>query len=344
MRGLVMEVKKDTLVVLTAQGKYLQIKNQGTAAIGDFVPCDSPAFLPFQWFQRLPQLHWFPRHALASVMSLVLVCSAGLGAYGYSQPFGIVSIDINPSMALTYNWFEQVIAVEALNADAEKLLPALDLPSLKHKPVSEAVQKVVDAASAAGYLEPELANVVFISVSDKSSANRTNAVLSEIDQHLSEKEPQAETVLLTGTPKTYTKAKENHIPPTKELIESTLKSDSPENEPQAHNEKPLKRVLQEQKEKREKLSQPAAQEKREKDTIPGNEDRNEHRDSDRPSQRPDIRNKHDSPSDRPDPRGPQSEDADNHDEKGRESGKDSQDKPGWRNQESRDKDNSKDKD
>jgi len=248
MRGMVMEVKGSTLVVLTPQGKYLRIKNDGTAAIGDFVTCDSPAPV---------KIHWVPRNVMAFAASLMLICSAGLGAYGYSQPFGIVSIDINPSMSLTYNWFDQVIGVEALNPDGEKLLP--DLGDLKHRQVPEAVQIVLNAASKAGYMKPELANVVFISVSDKSNKGRSTALLNAIEHDLANISDKTETVLLTGTPEIYNQVSHTHGSPIKELIDSSL-SGKTENNPLAHSSKPLKDILSEQKEKRDKSLKPQMEE------------------------------------------------------------------------------------
>lgn len=244
MRGMVMEVKGKTLVVLTPQGHYIRIKNHGSAAIGDSVPCDNPI---------TPRIGWVPRKAMALAASLMLICTVSLSAYGYSQPFGIVSIDINPSMTLTYNWFEQVISVEALNADADKLLPNLN--TLRNKPVLEAVEAVVSAASQAGYLKPELANVLFISVSDKNSIERSTAILKKLEKEIPEISGETETVLLTGNPKTYESAKKNHETPTKDLIETSL-NNQPENDPLTHSSRPLREIMNDQKIKQDKLKKP----------------------------------------------------------------------------------------
>ncbi len=274
MRGLVMEVREETLVVLTPQGKYIRMKNPGASAIGDFVPCEGAVVWP-QW---LPHIHWVPRKAMALAASFMLMCTAGLGAYGYSQPFGVVSIDINPSMTLTYNWFEQVIAVEALNTDAEKLLPGLE--DLKNKPISEAVNAVVAAASEAGYLEPELANVVFISVSDKNNRDRTTEVLKDIGQDLEKSTGKSEAVLFKGTEETYRHVKKFHETPTKELIESSLKNNSG-NGSQTQSGKPLANILREQEETRMKNA----------DTNrPENSGHQEKTDKEKPSKGPDIKN------------------------------------------------------
>ncbi len=244
MRGMVMEVQGNTLVVLTPQGHYIRVRNHGGAVIGDSVPCDNPI---------APRIVWVPRKAMALAASFMLICTISLSAYGYSQPFGIVSIDINPSMTLTYNWFEQVISVEALNADAKKLLPNLN--TLRNKPVLEAVETVVSAASQAGYLKPELKNVLFISVSDKNSIKRSTAIIKTLIKEIPEISGETETVLLTGSTKTYESTKKNHETPTKDLIEASLKN-QPENDPLTHSSKPLREIMNDQKIKQDRLKNP----------------------------------------------------------------------------------------
>lgn len=234
MRGLVMEVKGSTLIVLTPKGKYLRIKNPGNTAIGDHVSYETSAIQT-----------WMPRQALALAASLLLVCTAGLGAYGYSQPFGIVTVDFNPSIALTYNWFEQLIDVEALTPDAETLLPTA--MALRNRPVTEAVSALVKAAGDAGYLPPDADPVVFIAVSDKTSAQRAAGVITQLESQIREMPEAYETVLLTGNAAAFAHTRKNHASPVEKLVESAL-----ETEPEVTatpSGKTLKQIIRELKEK-----------------------------------------------------------------------------------------------
>lgn len=256
MRGLVMEVKNDTLVVLTSQGEYIHVKNTGTSAIGDFVPCNNPA---------PAGIPWIPRNVLALAASLMLVCSLGLGTYGYSQPFGVVNIDINPSIALTYNWFQQVIATEALNTDGTFLLKQVG--SLKHQPVTKAVAAIVSEAADSGYLKPELANVVFISVSDRNDPSQTQALLQTLDRDFPNLDDKTEVVLLAGDAKTYEQMKDLHNSPVKDLIEAGLK-EVPGKGPLTHSDKTLKEILKDQKDQRDQEHRTPASETTAPNGIP----------------------------------------------------------------------------
>lgn len=246
MHGLVMEVKKDSLIVLTDKGEYLRIKNDGRSAIGDMVPFDVPSHQPAVFLKM-------PRQVVAIAASFILLCTAGLGAYGYSQPFGVVNVDINPSMALTYNWFSRVIAVEALNADAKRLLPALG--NLKNRPVPEAVENVVAAASDAGFLKPELANVVFVSVSDRNDSNRTATLINAIKKTLPAAVGKSETVLFKGSKENYDKSRDTHDSAVPELVEKSIDNDS-KNDPDTLSDKPVKDILKDQQMKREEIKKP----------------------------------------------------------------------------------------
>lgn len=245
MRGLVMEIKENMLVVLTPEGEYLRIKHPGSAAIGETVSFEKP--VPARAIR-------IPRRLAAVAASLLIACSAGLGAYGYSQPFGVVSIDINPSVALTYNWFQQVISAEGLNPDGQQLLSQLG--DLKQTPVPEAVDRIIEQAGQAGYLEPRLANVVFLSVSDRGSKGRTVALLNHLEKALGPLPKTTETVLLTGDSQTYESALKGHESPTKVLVDASLKGDETP-APNIRSGKSLKEVLKEQKAQRDKGSSPA---------------------------------------------------------------------------------------
>lgn len=246
MRGLVMEVKKDSLIVLTDKGEYLRIKNDGRSAIGDMVPFDVPSHQPAVFLKM-------PRQVIAMAASFILLCTAGLGAYGYSQPFGVVNVDINPSVALTYNWFSRVIAVEALNADAEQLLPALG--NLKNQPVPEAVEEVVAAAADAGFLKQELANVIFVSVSDKNDTNRSTTLMNAIEKTLPATAGKSETVLFKGSKENYDKSRNTHDSAIPELLKKSVDNDS-KNDPDTLSNKPVKDILKDQQMKRKEIMNP----------------------------------------------------------------------------------------
>ena len=69
------------------------------------------------------------RMACAAAACLV-VCLALAGGYRlYFSPTSIISIDINPSIELSVNRFDKVVAVEGLNEDGVTFAETLDVLS-----------------------------------------------------------------------------------------------------------------------------------------------------------------------------------------------------------------------
>lgn len=89
------------------------------------------------------------RWGLALACFLVLMV-AGVSSYNaYFTGTMYIDVDINPSIELTINRFNRVIAVYAYNADGEVLLKQLDL---MHAPYDSAVTMLTEAAIREGYL------------------------------------------------------------------------------------------------------------------------------------------------------------------------------------------------
>ncbi|MEM5766843.1 MAG: PepSY domain-containing protein [Bacillota bacterium] len=99
--------------------------------------------------------------AVAASLALVVGGSFGLGQYNIAHAVEtVVTMDVNPSVALSANRNASVVAAEALNEDGEKVLEGLDLEGMK---LETAAQKVAEAMIEDGYLS-ESANSVLVAV------------------------------------------------------------------------------------------------------------------------------------------------------------------------------------
>lgn len=77
---------------------------------------------------------------LAACLALLLL---GWGGYAlYFVPTSVISVDINPSLELSVNRLDRVIAVQGYNPDGEALAEELDLWSLTY---TEAVEQVLQS-------------------------------------------------------------------------------------------------------------------------------------------------------------------------------------------------------
>ena len=122
---------------------------------------------------------------------LCMVVLAG-GAYTYrnGKVDSVIGIDVNPSVELSVNKKNKVLAAEALNDDAEKIMADMDLKGVDLK---VAVNAVIGSMVTNGYLN-ELDNAILVTVSNdsisKASSLRT-AVVSDIKNTLEEKRLKA---------------------------------------------------------------------------------------------------------------------------------------------------------
>lgn len=107
------------------------------------------------------------RRAIAVICAVFIVC-AGVGGYGYYMmqvPVSYVSIDVNPSIELTLNCFDRVIAVAAYNEDAEGIVGNLDVKGMLY---DKAVDFIAETDAMQPYLDGE--NILVLTVASSNGA------------------------------------------------------------------------------------------------------------------------------------------------------------------------------
>lgn len=89
-----------------------------------------------------------PRRYLAMAAACLILLLVGVSGYRfYFTPTTILSIDINPSMELGVNRFDQVVSIQAYNQDGKELADSLELKFLDYQTALErllASQSIVD--------------------------------------------------------------------------------------------------------------------------------------------------------------------------------------------------------
>ena len=116
------------------------------------------------------------------VAAACLALAIGVG-FQYQQlntVASVISLDVNPSVALSVNKNEKVLDARAANADGEQILDGMDL---KGTQLNVAINAIVGSLLKNGYVD-ELANSILITVEDSDTA-RGNALeqslASEVD-------------------------------------------------------------------------------------------------------------------------------------------------------------------
>jgi len=121
----------------------------------------------------------FMKKKIALALSVGVILSLAGGGYAYAKtPVAYVSMDINPSVELGVNAFDNVVSVEAYNEDGEKILEGTDLVNAD---IEEAVSTVISNAISEGYIKEDGLSAIEITTStDKYD------VATELDKSLKE--------------------------------------------------------------------------------------------------------------------------------------------------------------
>lgn len=103
---------------------------------------------------------------LISAIALVILVIGGI--WIIKSPVGYLSMDINPSVEMSFNRFNKVVEIKGVNADGEALIEGRDL---KGQEVDKVVEEIVEALLEKGYLTAENAQLLFsVDNSDSSRA------------------------------------------------------------------------------------------------------------------------------------------------------------------------------
>ncbi|MEG2144501.1 MAG: hypothetical protein RRY40_04135, partial [Oscillospiraceae bacterium] len=149
MKGIVVEIKGSRAAVLTDNGIVELVKNKNyNKGQVIFVKTQSKIAI-----------------ISASVAAAVIIVAGGSTAT-YLTPYSVVSMDINPSIELSLNRYDNVLKVVSENEDAQKALANVNLKNLK---VDVALKEVTKAVMDNGYIKDGNGGVV-ISASSKNES------------------------------------------------------------------------------------------------------------------------------------------------------------------------------
>lgn len=126
-------------------------------------------------FEKRPAGNFRRAAALAACFVVLLLGAAGY--FAYTTPVAAISLDINPSIELTVNRFDRVIAATGYNADGEQVVAALDL---KNKSYTAAMNAVLQDDTVASYLKDDgILEVTLTSGSQETMQNMQNCICAQ---------------------------------------------------------------------------------------------------------------------------------------------------------------------
>ncbi|MFZ5974261.1 MAG: anti-sigma factor domain-containing protein, partial [Bacillota bacterium] len=168
MKSVVLEITGRHAVVVNDDGDFIKIRNRNFKVGQRIITHDLR-------FKRL-------KFASAAAAAAMVLFVAG-GAYAYYTPYTEVSLDVNPSMVLQINYFNKVIGVAAMNADAEQIAEKLDIIN---DDVNTAMDEVVNELSEQGYIDTDT-DAAIVVTSTSQDQTRAQEMLQTAERKIEQK-------------------------------------------------------------------------------------------------------------------------------------------------------------
>jgi hypothetical protein len=215
-KGIIMEVHKRFLTILTPQGEFLRARKlKENYQIGqeiDYFPIEQRKIskrLPFSLFQP-----YKGKPVVSTALALMLLMISILPFKQNDHVYAYLSIDVNPSLELGVNKNCQVIELIPYNEDGEKIVSLLH--DWKKKDIEDVTSEIMDVIQSQGYLKENhevILSTVYVNT-DKKDHN--NHIEKEIEQEMDEfkeivQKEDLEVTIVNGTQKDRKEAMEKGL-------------------------------------------------------------------------------------------------------------------------------------
>lgn len=149
LKAVVAQIVGHHAVLLTENGVFVKVKNQRYRTGQQITFCEK---------RRLPA----KALAMAAGLAVFLLGSAFLALE--RLPYAYVSVDVNPSIEFTLNWFDRVLSLRAVNGDAIPIAQSLEENGVLNQPIDIAVGMTIKGLNEMRYFSDGTENDVVISV------------------------------------------------------------------------------------------------------------------------------------------------------------------------------------
>ncbi len=163
MKAVIVDLRGGQAAALCDDGRVIRLADPGYS-LGQIVELHERR-------RRTPR--WVRWASTAAAAALLLV-GAGGGA-AWAMPYGVVSLDVNPSLEYTINRFDYVLKVEGVNEDGKDMLARMDASQLLHRPIGEALEASVQQLEDGEWLGGE-SDEILISAGTKQPSHAEKLV------------------------------------------------------------------------------------------------------------------------------------------------------------------------
>lgn len=253
-RGIVIEVKGKKVIVLTPDGSFCTVKRSRAKELGIGEEVEFPPPSRLLW-QGSSGKWWMS--SLAAACLLVVLTYMVWNPFSFKEEaiVAYVHVDINPSVELSVNKQVEVINLEALNQEGEKLISSLNYDSRKR--LDEVTLQLITLATEQGYLEKNHDVLISTSFTDEEDSEEyvqaIDLALDEVDTVIQQGQEEMNTTVkqdiyihrLKTDAQLRTKAKEKGISPGKYSIYLQAREQGIETELEEIKNKSISEIAQE---------------------------------------------------------------------------------------------------
>ena len=131
MKAVIVDLVDGQAAALCDDGRIVKLADPGYS-LGQIV----------EVHERKRRTPLWVRYASTAAAAALLLVGVGGGA-AYAMPYGVVSLDVNPSLEYTINRFDYVLKVEGVNEDGKALLAEMNTKLLVHHRIGDALEASV---------------------------------------------------------------------------------------------------------------------------------------------------------------------------------------------------------
>jgi len=172
-KGIVMDIKKHNVVVLTPNGEFITFKRKiHSYMIGEEISFNEQE-------QRAPR---FSISSFLKPASLLVTCFLCVLLFFYNQPeekvFAYVSVDINPSLEVSVTKDLRVIDLRACNDDGRRILK--EMKRWKNKHLQDVIRTIIKQSQEDMYLTNDKQVMLTAVTKDKSLEPQLENAIQEL--------------------------------------------------------------------------------------------------------------------------------------------------------------------
>ncbi len=158
-----------------------------------------------------------------AILAIFILLAGSTTVFACNTPVNYISIDINPSVEIGVNMFDNVVSVEGTNEDGQNLVEGMDLNNM---PVEEAVDVIMEEAADQGYIADDGSTVVSV-IAENEDEDLQNQVSNGVSLAMSNKSLIAPMYVDASSPELRAEAKALGVSPGKYKLIKMLQTIDP---------------------------------------------------------------------------------------------------------------------